>query len=367
MEETDADDNLEEAYLVEFPSPPITEFLGCDFKLIPQIYPEMRRMVVEFREPDCEDGDEEGSTLEINEDKEEYLLLESNAPADLGEAEMTQMAEQSEHGEQQSRNAESMETVQIDSVRKVKNLGPKLEAESVRGHGGTIELEDESLRTNVRRMHWKRCQARPRAHGEKMLRMLRKGDEFYEFSDDKTAVEGDYDWERYDTAIEEDALNQNCLAEESSKMQDLADEQQWQEAEKSIRGEQKHSYGRKGAIDVTLEAKQARGEKEQSTVGNEDGMSGLKYRFFIPKMVGSQPMTDTRWRKQKRSTDCSEQSDEEKVLRRDNELKICGDGAQWQFNVEEKPEELEYWTGNEEEDGYETATEEECWERCGTK
>lgn len=138
VEETDAHDNLEEAYLVEFPSPPITEFLGCDFKLIPQIYPEMRRMVVEFREPDCEDGDEEGSNLEINEDKEEYLLLESNVPADLGEAEMTQMAEQSEHGEQQSRNAESMETVQIDSVGKVKNLGPKLEAKSVRGHGGTI-------------------------------------------------------------------------------------------------------------------------------------------------------------------------------------------------------------------------------------
>ena len=125
----------------------------------------------------------------------------------------------------------------------------------------------------------------------------------------------------------------------------------------------KHSYGGKGATDVTLEAEQARGEKEQSTVGNEDDMSGFKYRFFIPKMVGSQPMTDTRWRKQKRSTDCSEQSDEEKVLRRDNELKTCGDGAQWQFNVEEKPEELEYWTANQEEDGYETAIKEEFWEK----
>ena len=87
--------------------------------------------------------------------------MESNAPADLGEAEMTQMAEQSEHGEQQSRNAESMETVQMDSVGKVKNLGPKLEAKSVRGHGGTIELEDESLRTKVRRVHWKRNPVKP--------------------------------------------------------------------------------------------------------------------------------------------------------------------------------------------------------------
>ena len=157
MEETNADDNLEEAYLVEFPSPPITEFLGCDFKLIPQIYPEMRRMVVEFREPDCEDGDEEGSNLEINEDKEEYLLLESNVPADLGEAEMTRMVEQSEYGEQQER-------VEMGSVGEVRNLDTKLEAKFVRGCGGALEHDNESLRTDVRRMHWKRCQARPRAH-----------------------------------------------------------------------------------------------------------------------------------------------------------------------------------------------------------
>ena len=127
-----------------------------------------------------------------------------------------------------------------------------------------------------------------------MLRMLRKKDEFCEFSDDKTAAESDYDWERCNTAIEEATLNQHRGVEENSKMQDLANEQQ---CEKSIRGEQKHSYGRKGATDVTLEAEQARGEKEQSTVGNEDDMSGLKYPFFIPKMVESQPLTDTRWRK----------------------------------------------------------------------
>ena len=76
-----------------------------------------------------------------------------------------------------------------------------------------------------------------------MLRMLRKEDEFYEFSEDKTAVEGDNDWERCNTAIEEATLNQHCGVEENSKMQDLANEQQ---CEKSIRGEQKAQLWRKG-------------------------------------------------------------------------------------------------------------------------
>ena len=390
MEETDADDNLEEAYLVEFPSPPITEYLGCDFKLIPQIYPEMRRMVVEFREPDCEDGDEEGSTLEINEDKEEYLLLGSNAPADLAEAEMTQMAEQSEHGEQQSRNAESMERVERDSVGEVRNLDTKLEAKFVRGYGGTLEHDDESLRTGVRRVHWKRRPASPNAHGEEMLHKLRKENEFYELYEDEmrgddvdaktasedilmvarrgeyetaddgdyetadeghwetadeddyeTADEGDHDWERYNTEIDEAVLNQHCGIEENSNMKHSTNEQQWQETEKSIGGEQKYGVGCENSTDITLESKQIRGEMEQTIVGNEDVMSGLKYRFVLPEKVESQPLTDARKREWERSTDCSEQLDEEKVMRRDNELEMCEDEAQMQFDVEETLEETD--------------------------
>ena len=106
-------------------------------------------------------------------------------------------------------------------------------------------------------------------------------------------------------------------------MQDLAKKQQRQDNEKSIKSKEKHSCGSKDTTDVALVGAQARGEKEQKNVGNEDVMSGLKYRFVIPKMVGSPPLIDTRWRKMNRSTLCSEGFDEEKVLRSDNDLKIC--------------------------------------------
>ena len=71
----------------------------------------------------------------------------------------------------------------------------------VRGDGRTLEHDDVSLRTDVKRLHWERSPARPHAQGEKMLRMLRKEDEFYEFFEDERRGE-DVDAEQHS----EDAL-----------------------------------------------------------------------------------------------------------------------------------------------------------------
>ena len=75
-------------------------------------------------------------------------------------------------------------------------------------------------------------------------------------------------------------------------MQNLTNEQQWQETEKSIGGEQKYGVGCENSTDVTLESKQTRGEMEQTIVGNENA---------LPEKVESQPLTDARKREWERS------------------------------------------------------------------
>ena len=239
-------------------------------------------------------------------------------------------------------------------------------------------------------MHWKRNPVKPHTHDETVWRKPREEDGYYEKErrvenddakqdsedvlrlaerdqyktayegdyetadeghwetadedDYETADEGDYDWERYNTEIDEAVLNQHCGIEENSNMQNLANEQQWQETEKSIGGEQKYGVGCENSTDVTLESKQTRGEMEQTIVGNEDVMSGLKYRFVLPEKVESQPLTDARKREWERSTDCLEKLDEEKamsMMREDDELGMCEDEAQMQFDVEEKLEETD--------------------------